>query len=391
VGLQASPRKRLSGCTFWCHRALWGISLGVVAGCEGAVAAAGRAPAVVDLGEYALDDTGAVTKEVDFEVPAGSSSVMVHCGGFGDAALGVVQRLVDPAGAVVWDAADGTARSFRSDATDDGVTLLLPLAPERPLVSGTWHATVLVGPGKLSSMSCRMMAAPEDESGKPVLRLEITLVGFPEGHGASMGDTPHIRQMLRALRRDFASADVKVEVTWRDYQGADEATWSVIDVTDDDMSEFNGLLRLAHPEEPLAIPVFFVQEIANHSRGGSTILGLSAGPPGAAGLSGSSKSGLVVSAVDLEHSPKEVARILAHELGHFLGLFHTTEKKGGKADLLADTPECVEDADANGVMNSSECKKHGYDNVMWWTMGHKFSSFTDHQRWVLHHHPMVQP
>ena len=32
--------------------------------------------------------------------------------------------------------------------------------------------------------------------------------------------------------------------------------------------------------------------------------------------------------------------VLAHEVGHYIGLFHTTESFGGGEDPLQDTPEC---------------------------------------------------
>lgn len=346
---------------------------------------------VIDLGEVPLIDTGAVYEDVAFDVPTGAASALLHCGGFGDVALGMVAKLVDPNGVVVWDAGEGTSKGFRSEANDDGVTILLPLTPEVPLVEGKWDATVLVGPGKKKSMRCQLLTSPVETTARPVIRLAITLVGFEDGYASEVRSAPYARQMLRQLRKDFASAGVGVEATWIDFDDPDEARWAVVDMKDDDTSEFNGLLRRAAPQDPRAIPVFFVKEIANHSRGGATILGMSAGPPGTARMEGTSKGGLVVSAMDLEHTPKEVSRILAHELGHFLGLFHTTEKKGTTADLLPDTPVCEHDDDGNGVHNSAECKDAGFDNMMWWTMGAPKSEFTPDQKWVLRHHPLVQP
>ena len=35
-----------------------------------------------------------------------------------------------------------------------------------------------------------------------------------------------------------------------------------------------------------------------------------------------------------------VAYVAAHETGHFLGLFHTTEREGDLFDPLTDTPKC---------------------------------------------------
>ncbi len=43
----------------------------------------------------------------------------------------------------------------------------------------------------------------------------------------------------------------------------------------------------------------------------------------------------------LHHRPRETAYIIAHEAGHFLGLYHVTEQYGAEFDPLLDTPTCV--------------------------------------------------
>jgi hypothetical protein len=43
-------------------------------------------------------------------------------------------------------------------------------------------------------------------------------------------------------------------------------------------------------------------------------------------------------------APPHLVRVLAHELGHYLGLYHTVERDG-RADLLADT-------DAHNLLNA---------------------------------------
>jgi hypothetical protein len=59
-----------------------------------------------------------------------------------------------------------------------------------------------------------------------------------------------------------------------------------------------------------------------------------------------------------------------HEIGHFLGLFHTSEYDGSFHDYLADTAECGLDADANGngQLETGECPGDAM-NVMFWTNG----------------------
>ena len=97
--------------------------------------------------------------------------------------------------------------------------------------------------------------------------------------------------------------------------------------------------------------------------------GISGGTPGALGLHGSSASGvaLALDTIGLEQAD----RALFHELGHQLGLFHTTERDGSTLEPLRDTPTCGLDQDLNsdGVLRASECAAHDADNLMFWEAG----------------------
>jgi hypothetical protein len=61
--------------------------------------------------------------------------------------------------------------------------------------------------------------------------------------------------------------------------------------------------------------------------------------------------------------------VLMHEIGHFLGLFHTSESSGVVLDPLTDTPECgsEQDLDHDHSLSAFECAGHGGDNLMFWT------------------------
>ncbi|MEO0606322.1 MAG: M43 family zinc metalloprotease, partial [Myxococcota bacterium] len=150
------------------------------------------------------------------------------------------------------------------------------------------------------------------------------------------------------------------------------------------------LLRTSNPASDETLTFFLVSELRDGA--GGVILGLSAGPPGAAGLHGTSKSGVVVTAADLATAPADVGKIMAHEGGHFLGLFHTTERSGDQHDSLDDTPECpsANDADSNGRLSVTECADLDGDNVMFWTLTDGAAALTADQSWVLRRNPVVQ-
>jgi hypothetical protein len=57
---------------------------------------------------------------------------------------------------------------------------------------------------------------------------------------------------------------------------------------------------------------------------------------------------------------------MAHEAGHYLGLFHVTEQTGEAHDQLTDTPECF-DTNDDGVADHEECEDIGTENLMFWS------------------------
>ncbi|MCA9581521.1 MAG: hypothetical protein KC416_06980, partial [Myxococcales bacterium] len=61
--------------------------------------------------------------------------------------------------------------------------------------------------------------------------------------------------------------------------------------------------------------------------------------------------------------------LLAHEIAHFLGLFHTTEPDGRVLEALSDTPVCGtdRDGDGDGFLSTMECDGAGAGNLMFWT------------------------
>ncbi len=92
-------------------------------------------------------------------------------------------------------------------------------------------------------------------------------------------------------------------------------------------------------EENLSVNVFLIEDFNISEAPG--LLGVSTGIPGMAGLHGNSGSGLVFSTASLGQDNQQLGQTMAHEIGHFLGLRHTTEHGGSAHDPITDTPECI--------------------------------------------------
>jgi hypothetical protein len=114
-----------------------------------------------------------------------------------------------------------------------------------------------------------------------------------------------------------------------------------------------------------AVNVFFVQTLPS---AGGAVLGIAGGIPGPSVAHGTTASGVAV-AFDLLPTEQELAAVVAHEVGHYLGLFHTTEVFGISVEPLTDTAVCSFDFDANenGAVEEEECGEADGDNLMFWS------------------------
>jgi hypothetical protein len=130
-------------------------------------------------------------------------------------------------------------------------------------------------------------------------------------------------------------------------------------------------LRAAFRAQRFALTVYVVAAFD----GEPDTLGISGSIPGANGIDGVASTGVIVALSSHEAASGAVdwellGETIAHEAGHQLGLFHTTEAEGLDHDALADTPECPadRDADGDGEVSAEECAGAGGDNFMFWAM-----------------------
>jgi len=152
-------------------------------------------------------------------------------------------------------------------------------------------------------------------------------------------------------------------------------------------AELPHLFRLSAGASNPAINLFFVADIALLA--GSEPEAQAGGIPGPMGMHGTGGSGIVIAA-DMMQDERALGRTLAHELAHYLGLFHTSEANGCVREALDDTPECRVEQDVDGDgLGVTDCLEHGADNLMFFAKTNG-TELTPQQIEVLRSAPILQ-
>lgn len=333
-----------------------------------------------ELGSFTTDANGGV--DVPMDVAADAVSALLYCGPYTYDVIATAESMTDPGGATVYDFNDPAGTPMRVLNHDDMLPVLIPVSPDLPLTEGVWTTRVYVDSPNATTIDCNAVFRIEEPVATQSVDIRFVFVGVDgdvPGLNAAEGDTNEaLTATVARVGELWADAGFSVgSIAYEDF-GGDVATYNSVDGGE----EFGNLLRTVSADGNREITYFLVSSITDTD--GATILGLSAGPPGLAGVGSTSKSGVIASVGSLvDGNTDEMARILAHEGMHFMGLFHTSEKDGSLYDPLADTAECTTDTDGNGTFSASECAGSGADNLMWWSASETSVSLSADQSWVV--------
>ncbi len=267
--------------------------------------------------------------------------------------------------------------------------------------AGEWNYRVLaeksvVSGNQLDSASINMIIRSNENFGTellPTLRVQP----YYAGNEISEGSVINIMNKLEDL---FLSNNIGI-----DWRPAIHITPNAFSSMPPSYKEVKTNILMEYGEANV-INVHFVKSINEEKQNAGshlypgmseevrTNLGIAAGIPGSLGTKGNANGVMVALGFGSgsgfqARSAIETAKVAAHEIGHFVGLFHTTEGSGD-TDPLGDTPSC--ELNDDDTLPVAENCPDGFNLMFPYVRedGEVASALTDDQRFVIINSPMAQ-
>jgi len=231
------------------------------------------------------------------------------------------------------------------------------------------------------------------EESTPGTTIDVNLyfVGVPGITAADAAQNTDIQAVLTKFDELYAAANIQIGTVR--YFDADDDTTMRFAVLRSQQAIQQLVATSSRPgdtrDDVISINVFFTQAIA---LGGA--IGVSSGLPGPAGLHGTPGSGVVFTSEFLGRNFQQgdgrtvngndyTGIVFAHEVGHYLGLFHTTEQGQTSFDPLEDTPRC-----ARGTRFPNNCPD--LNNLIFPLAGIDHTGVTANQSFVIQVNPLTK-
>ncbi|RJO66483.1 MAG: hypothetical protein C4523_12420 [Myxococcales bacterium] len=279
---------------------------------------------------------------------------------------------------------------------DSSLSVFLPNTPRLPFMPGTY--VISIGSVIASDdIHVRFFVKPQRPEDQPDDRLNVNFwfVGLSGLNASNAASHVEFSRSVRVFTDCLGTGNIRLgEIAYHDLGGDDATGLSVIT----GIGEFRKLLRKSAAADNDWPNIFFIRSFDGDDLEG--VIGLAGHIPGPPTVQGTAFSGVAVSMEYFEGFPRITGMVMAHELGHWLGLFHTSEYTGTFHDALNDTPQCTNgmDQNADGVVEWGECASAGAMNLMFWmtpyddlfTVGAGGLSLSEDQRWVLERNPAIE-
>ncbi|MGB0589323.1 MAG: hypothetical protein ACPGU1_06555 [Myxococcota bacterium] len=353
---------------------------------------------VWDLGEVTLDPETGLSEVLTVDLPTDAVSLAISITG-SPGVYYAVDELKAPSGAELvssgWYMSPNNPGGHqlcipcanRISASSGAHATLVPMAPSVDVEAGLYTFRivafdVVVGqiwdPPEFDFLGDTVqvkLIAKHASGGLPASGTLNLNLHFTGAAGLTAESAPSDARMLEALETFeavYAQIGVGIgTITWRDI----DDSYSFIDGIMGPEADFEAAAAQTDGAPP-GVNFIFVDEIVDSSNplgGFGVILGVSGGIPGPVGLQGTPRSAVIV-----DVSPPEMAGdipfgiTMAHEMGHFLGLYHSSEMPFvNMHDPLPDTGE-------NDV-----------SNLMFFEASNGGTTLTDNQGSVIRGNPWV--
>ena len=348
---------------------------------------------VDDLGLVSVGG-GGLSKTLKVQVDAATTSLsLLVIDADGSDEIMAFWKVYGPDDTLLVDAADPFGAPVRAYPEIGALTVQLPNTPDVPLQTGTYEFSVFREGDGLGAVWVYAVRTTRPQVQTSFLDVNFWFVGTPDLTAQSAQTSSKFNKVRNTFVELMSYYGVTVsQVNFFDVIGVAAQKYTYVDVGDAGyvVDEHAELLSLSEglPDDNRGVNFFFVQGFNGYG-----LLGKAGGIPGPPLLQGSYHSGVVVSLVDYYwYGPNKAAaytaETMAHELGHQLGLYHTTESDGTQHDPLSDTPECTNDWNGDGSVDAWECEDYGGDNLMFWSSNVSANLSAD-QLYVIHHNAMM--
>jgi len=283
-------------------------------------------------------------------------------------------RIFDVNELLMWN--DQPERWLPFETYDSGSMLVPNTTPDRvAFVPGFWQwavGPIPEGAGDTAQSDYQLTAIIKRARGGTLpdsqsLNLEIYIA---PGLGLNASNADSNGKLQTALSRlDTILGQAGISLARVRYHDVAGGGFSVIDSTDGRDSELADLFRTGRGGRR-ALDVFLVRAISTDG-GGFRALGVAGGIPGPVDMHGTAHSGVVCAFDDMvvgsgSSGGRAVGQILAHEIGHYVGLFHSTEQT--RPCGAGEDPTTVECAPFGGGDQLADTSRGDMGNLMFWSI-----------------------